>query len=324
MCELYGILPADDYQPFQFRFAVIEPGDQQALVTATFSRRLRLRRSSGANADGRIKGKKLRPVCGDLVQVETIANEPELLITEILPRANELSRPDSRGRKEILAANLSYMIVVASDPPKPDWFIVDRYLSASELMSVPAAVVFNKIDLDGSIESARSALQEYAAIGYSTLQCSARSGEGIAELAHILAGETAIIVGQSGVGKSSIINRLIEDADQRIAAVSTGSGEGRHTTVTAVMLDLPSGGAVIDSPGVRDYAPATETAEEVIVGFREIADLGRQCRFANCRHLREPGCAVKVAVAAGDLSSRRYESYKRLMVLTKKLMQTHR
>ena len=126
-------------------------------------------------------------------------------------------------------------------------------------------------------------------------------------------------MGQSGVGKSSIINKLISNAAQKTATISASTGEGKHTTVNSVMLDLPNGGAVIDSPGVRDYAPAIETADEVIRGFREISNAGQDCRFGNCNHLREPDCAVKRAVDAGDISPRRYESYKRLMNLSKGL-----
>jgi len=300
------------------------PADQQALITATFSRRMNLQLPSGENAPGRVKGKKLRPVCGDLVQVEDIPNEPELLITAILPRDNELSRPNARGQAEVLAANLSFLVVVAADPPTPDWFIVDRYLSAAELMHVPAAVVYNKTDLDAPQDSTLAALDEYAQIGYATVLCSAKSGAGIAEIQKLLAAETAIIVGQSGVGKSSIINRLVADANLRIATVSRGSGEGRHTTVNSAMLQLPNGGAVIDSPGVRDYAPAMQNSDEVIEGFREIARYGAECRFANCAHLREPDCAIKLAVDERRISTRRYESYKRLQNLTRKLTENRR
>lgn len=300
------------------------PGDHQGLITATFSRRMNLQLPSGEEVPGRVKGKKLRPVCGDLVQVEQIPGEPELLITAILPRDNELSRPNARGQTEVLAANLSFLLVVAADPPTPDWFIVDRYLSAAELMRVSAAVAYNKTDLHAPQEGTLAALGEFAQIGYPTVQCSARTGAGIADIHKLLAGQTAIIVGQSGVGKSSIINRLLGEANLRIAAVSRGSGEGRHTTVNSIMLPLPNGGAVIDSPGVRDFAPAMQNSDEVISGFREIARYGAQCRFANCRHLREPDCAVKSAVSDQRISARRYESYKRLQTLTKKLAESRR
>ena len=292
---------------------------QEPLVVATFSRRMALRLANGEKVSARVKGKRLQPVCGDHVAAEPIANEPEWLITGIMPRRNELSRPNTRGKAEVLAANLSFLAVVTADPPAPDWFIVDRYLCAAELMGVSAAVIFNKTDLAEPDTAAGDTLQDYERIGYRTLLCSAKIASNLDALQDLLARQTAIIVGQSGVGKSSLINRLSENADLPTAAVSEGSGEGRHTTVNSVMLALPNGGAVIDSPGVRDYAPSTGNANDVITGFREIAKFGADCKFSDCRHLREPICAVKSAVEDGQISARRYESYKRLLVLTKKL-----
>lgn len=285
----------------------------------TYGRRVDVRLDSGERVPARVKGRQIRPVCGDRVYAEPIANEADWLITEVLPRSNELTRPDSRGRKEVLAANISLLVVVASDPPKPDWFIVDRYLSAAELMGVKAAVVFNKVDLAPDDGQLPPALAEYEGIGYPVLRCSAKSGQQLEQLKHLLKDEAAILVGQSGVGKSSIINQISDDPMLRIGEISTKTGEGKHTTVNSAMLELPEGGAVIDSPGVRDYAPAIAAIDQVAAGFREIEELRQQCRYANCRHLREPNCAVKAAVESSDMSPRRYESYKRLVNLTEKL-----
>ena len=292
---------------------------QEPLVVATFSRRMALKLRDGQLVKARVKGKRIRPVCGDHVEAEPIPNEPDWLITAVKPRRNELSRPNTRGKVEVLAANLSLLVVVTADPPTPDWFIVDRYVCAAELMRVSAAIAFNKTDLAGPDQDAREALGAYERIGYRTILCSAKSGENLDALRDLLADQTAIIVGQSGVGKSSLINRLVEEAQQSTAAVSAASGEGRHTTVNCMMLSLSNGGAVIDSPGVRDYAPSTDNADDVIQGFREIADIGASCRFSNCRHRREPDCAVKAAIDDGRINPRRYESYKRLLALTKKL-----
>jgi len=289
------------------------------LVVATFSRRMALRLANGEQVTARVKGKRLQPVCGDYVEAEPIANEPEWLITRVLPRRNELRRPDTRGKIEVLAANMSFLAVVTADPPAPDWFIVDRYLCAAELMGVSAAVIFNKTDLAEPGDDTKDTLRDYERVGYRTVLCSAKAGSNLDALQDLLADQTAIIVGQSGVGKSSLINRLAESADLPTAAVSAGSGEGRHTTVNSVMLALPNGGAVIDSPGVRDYAPSTDSAQDVIRGFPEIGKYGTDCKFSDCRHLREPNCAVKAAIEAGDISARRYESYKRLLVLTRKM-----
>ena len=246
-----------------------------------------------------------------------IENESDWLITNILDRKNELNRPNHRGDIEILAANIELLVVVAAASPVPDWFVVDRYLCAAEDMGIRSAVLFNKTD----IGIADSCLGEYQAIAYDTVQCSAKSGENIDQVASLLGDQIAIIVGQSGVGKSSIINRLLGENSLRTAEISSKTHEGRHTTVNSEMLNLPGGAKVIDSPGVRDYAPALANAVQVTRGFREIDTTGQDCRFANCRHLREPGCAVKAAVENTAISARRYESYKRLLALTEKLDQ---
>jgi len=288
-----------------------------ALVVATYSRRMQLQLPDGRRVDARIKGKRIKPVCGDRVEAEPIADEPDWLITAICDRRNQLTRPNLRGKVEVLAANIDRLLVMAAPSPEPDWSIVDRYLCAAELIHANAAVVFNKSDLHES-ESFDAALEDYLRIGYPTVRCSAKSGKNIEAVAALLHDGVSIIVGQSGVGKSSLINRLLQDEQQRVAAVSGKSGEGRHTTVNSAMLPLPGGGAVIDSPGVRDYAPALQPGE-VVAGYREIAAAGQYCRFANCRHLREPGCAVKEAVDQGTISQRRYDSYRHLLALTTKL-----
>jgi ribosome biogenesis GTPase len=285
----------------------------EALVIATFSRQMLLRLADGAEVRARIKGKKIRPVCGDRVDAEPLPGEPEWLITNIRPRMNELTRPDSRGRTEILAANLDFLVVVAAEAPPVDWFIVDRYLAAAELMDVPAMVVFNKTDLHAASDSSATALADYETIGYKTISCSATDGSNMEQFSALLRGHTAIIVGQSGVGKSSLINQMLGDDRLRVREISGATGEGRHTTVNSAMLMLPGGGSVIDSPGVRDYAPVIESPDDVIHGFREIREYGQNCRFANCRHLREPDCAVKSAVESGQISARRYESFRRLL-----------
>jgi ribosome biogenesis GTPase len=290
---------------------------KRATVTATFSRRMRLRLDDGREVDARIKGKRIKPVCGDLVDAEPIDNEHDWLITNIAERRNELTRPNMRGQVEVLAANLDYLVVVAAAEPRADWFIVDRYLCAAELMGIDAGVVYNKIDLGQPLPEEE--LATYTAIGYDVVSCSAESGIGIEDIRHLLSAHCSIIVGQSGVGKSSIINRLIGDDVQKTAQISDKSREGRHTTVNSAMIALPDGGWIIDSPGVRDYAPALESSTIASQGFREIRDAAQKCRFANCRHLREPGCAVKDRSEAGTISSRRYESYKRIVNLTEQL-----
>jgi len=286
-----------------------------ATVTGTFGQRMQIRTAGGAEVSARLKGKRLRPVCGDRVSAMPLENESEWLITGILERRNELTRPDSRGRTEVLAANLQLVLVMAAVKPEPDWFIIDRYLAAAENMPADTAIVFNKVDIGQNEDDAEQNLAEYRRCGYTVVRCSALDGDGLEELETLIDDRVSIIVGQSGVGKSSVINRVVSHAELRTSEISASTGEGRHTTVNSVMLFLPSGGAVIDSPGVRDYAPAIDSVEAAIRGYREINEAGQDCRFANCRHLREPGCAVKRAVDNGRISDRRYESYRRLVNL---------
>ena len=290
---------------------------QHATVIATFSRRMRVRLDDRTEADARIKGKRLKPVCGDRVVVESLPEETDWLITGIDKRRNELTRPNARGQAEVLASNIDYLLAVAAPEPKADWFIIDRYLCAAELMRVDAGVIYNKADL--VVGAPDNELDVYSDLGYDVVACSAESGDGIDAVGNLLAGRCSIIVGQSGVGKSSIINRLIGGEVQRTSEISAKWGEGRHTTVNSVMIDLPGGGTIIDSPGVRDYAPALDSPVLASQGFREVRAAADECRFTNCRHLREPGCAVKARVDRGDISPRRYESYKRMVNLTRQL-----
>ena len=290
-----------------------------AVVTAAFSRRMRLRLNSGETVDARIKGKRLKPVCGDRVEAEPLEREADWLITAIQARSNALSRPNLSGQVEVLAANIDLLVAVTAGAPAPDWYVIDRYLCAAELMPANALVVYNKVDMNLMAAEDQRELENYRQLGYAAIATSATTGEGLDRLGAELAGTTACVVGQSGVGKSTIINRLSSDASQRTAEISEKRDEGRHTTVNSVMLPLAGGGAVIDSPGVRDYSPAIDDVRKVGRGFREISAAADGCRFADCRHRREPGCAVKLAVERGTISARRYESYRRLYLLTDKL-----
>ena len=292
---------------------------RNALVVATYGRRLGLKLDGGNEGTGRIKGKTIQPVCGDRVEVQAIPNEPEWLVTGILPRDNQLTRPNQRGKVEVLAANLDAIVIVVADLPVPDWYIVDRYICAAELIRAATAITLNKSDLGEIEQSSKHALAEYAAIGYVTLRCSARHDTNLDPLLDFLATRTAIIVGQSGVGKSSIINRITSSGTRETAELSEARGEGRHTTVNSVLLPLANGGAVIDSPGVRDYAPAIDKPSDAVEGFREIREAAFRCKFSNCRHLREPVCNVKADVADGKISARRYESYRRLLLSAERL-----
>ncbi|MDJ0760772.1 MAG: ribosome small subunit-dependent GTPase A [Woeseiaceae bacterium] len=286
-------------------------------VIATFSRRMDVRLDDGEIVSARIKGKTLKPVCGDFVELGPLPGEPDWLITSVSERKNELTRPNVRGSAEVLAANIDQLVLTVAALPAADWFIVDRYLAAAENMPADAAIVYNKSDIEAPNDNEE--LRAYADLGYPVIVTSASEGDGIDRLAAQLSDRVSIFVGQSGVGKSSLINALLGKEAQKIAEISRKHDEGKHTTVNSRMLPLTGGGEVIDSPGVRDYAPAISDISHVAHGFREIRTAAAHCRFANCRHLEEPGCAVKQAVEDGKILARRLESYRRLLRLTERL-----
>ncbi|MEM7762736.1 MAG: ribosome small subunit-dependent GTPase A [Pseudomonadota bacterium] len=294
------------------------PADTQPMrVCAAWGRRFLLRDESDSQTrrQARTRGKRLRPVCGDEVFAQPLAGESDWVIEQIGVRRNELSRPDLRGRREVLAANIDTVVVVVCETPSPDWFIVDRYLAAARQMQCDAILVWNKRDL----ASPDAELSTFESIGYRVISTSKDDATTVIPLTDALAGQRSIFVGQSGVGKSSLINALGAEQQQRTATISDANAEGRHTTVAATLLYLDHAIEVIDSPGVRDYAPSIESLVDVDQGFVEIDALAASCRFGNCMHRAEPGCAVKEALADETLSERRYQSYLRLVNLTRQL-----
>lgn len=250
----------------------------------------------------------LRVVCGDRVRWTPQAPGQEVLIDDIESRENALIRPDARGRPEVLAANLDQLLVVLAPVPEPDPFVADRYLCAGTLAGCNTGLVWNKSDLD--LEPP-GCVQEYRDAGYPVAATSAHSGEGLDLLCRQLAGHVSVLVGQSGVGKSSLINAIVPEAERVVGRMAASGEEGTHTTTASAMYRLPGGGRLIDSPGVREFQPLVEDPRQVQVGFPEIHDRAPGCRFMDCQHLREPDCAVRQALDSGQISERRYESYRR-------------
>ncbi len=283
-----------------------------ATVVAAHGRRGQIETSDGHRHGYVVKGRHLRVVCGDSVRWASNKAGEGVVITAIIQRNNSLARaPSDSGTPEILAANISLLAIVVAPQPEVDWLIVDRYLCAAEAMECEAMLILNKLDLDH--EQLFKNAEDYSALGYSCLGISTQAGQGLDELALAFAPHITILVGQSGVGKSSIINGFLPDADVAVGGLSQASAEGKHTTTASLMYDLPGGGRLIDTPGVRDFVPALEEARAVALGFREIHKAAEKCRFHNCQHLREPSCAVKSKVKSGEILARRYASYKRLL-----------
>jgi len=277
---------------------------------------LHVRTEDGREAVARPARRELSIVCGDFVRCELDARHGELNVVAVEPRKSALYRTNARGGSELIAANLSLLLVVVAPLPRPDFFVVDRYLCAAQCGGLAAAVVLNKSELPVDGEIARE-LAAFSAAGYRCLRVSAQQEAAMDELSAWLPDQTAMLVGQSGVGKSSLLRKLVPASDAPIGELIRDD-EGRHTTTATRLYEVPGGGEIIDSPGVRDFAPAIDRLERSDLGFREIESLAPQCRFADCRHLHEPDCAVRAAAGAA-FSARRYESYRRLRRLYERL-----
>jgi len=233
-------------------------------------------------------------------------------VTAILERHGVLSRPDFNGREKALAANLDRIVVVLAVEPEPSDYLLDQYLIAAEGIGIgiETLIVFNKADLAPTDRSPPwDAFAHYAAIGYPLLPVSTRTGEGMGRLLDELAGHTCILVGQSGVGKSSLIQTLLPDQDIQVGRLSEATGLGRHTTSAATLYRLPGGGELIDSPGVRSFRLGPLSREAMEQGFREFRPLLGQCRFRDCLHDQEPDCAIRDGVAQGRIHPRRLANF---------------
>jgi ribosome biogenesis GTPase len=244
---------------------------------------------------------------GDFVRY-LAADPPPHVLTEVLPRRTHLTRVRHGGQSQVIAANVDLGVVVgsAAEPPfKPR--LVDRYLISFRLGGLSPALVLNKIDLAESRE-VDEWLATYRSLGVEAVGVSAATGAGIPELEAMLRGRTAVFAGQSGVGKSSLLNRLA-GLDLRTADVYGKLGKGRHTTTTSALYRLPSGGEVVDTPGVRSFGLPSATREAVHEFFPEIAAAAAECRFGDCRHEGDEGCAVAVAVREGRIRVDRLDSF---------------
>ena len=284
-------------------------------VLASFGRGVLVQGSEGLVRCG-LKGRKLRVVCGDRVIWGYPPSADGPSVESIEPRRNLIERIDSRGRPEPVAANIDKLVMVVAPQPTTDWFLVDRYWAGAVLKDLAALIIVNKKDL--GTDAIEPQLDEYRKLNLTCIEVSCQTADGIADLERLLSGSVSLLVGQSGVGKSSLVNAIVPEAAAQTAEL-TRDDEGRHTTTTARWYQLAPTSSIIDAPGVRDFAPPAHLVRAAERGFVEIHERSVQCRFKDCRHMEEPGCAVRTAVINQQISTRRYESYRRLFRLYEKL-----
>ncbi|MGY4677580.1 small ribosomal subunit biogenesis GTPase RsgA [Pasteurella sp. P03HT] len=237
------------------------------------------------------------------------------VIEAIKPRQNEIARPDYYDGLKVIAANIDRIIIVSAVLPTLSLNIIDRYLVICETANIPAVIVVNKVDLLTDAERAvvEEQLTIYQQIGYQTIMLSAQSGENMEKLTALLSEGTAIFVGQSGVGKSSLINHLLPDVNAQVGDISENSGLGQHTTTSSRLYHLTQGGNLIDSPGIREFGLWHLEQDQITKGYREFQYFLGTCKFRDCKHLSDPGCALREAVNAGKIHSVRFENYHRLI-----------
>ncbi|MBS1199374.1 MAG: ribosome biosis GTPase [Proteobacteria bacterium] len=265
----------------------------------------------------RLFGRRLNVVCGDLVRwVPADAEGAGGIVVGVEPRRSELARISQAGAAEAIVANLDQLVAVLAPLPSPDFSLCDRYLAAAEWAGLSAALALNKADLpEAGAAAIRAELDTYREIGYPVVLTSKKLADGAAGLRGLLRDRVSVLVGQSGVGKSSLINLLVPGVEAEVRAISRATEEGRHTTTASALYRLPGGGDLIDSPGVRDFSPPLPAPRDVASGFRELAAAAPDCRFPDCRHTGEPGCAVEPLAASGRISRRRLASYRHLLKL---------
>jgi len=251
-----------------------------------------------------------KPVCGDQVIWQTDDNKAGVIVA-IQTRQNEWDRHTRRGERKVVAANITQALIVVAAKPEVHEGLIDRALVALENRNIKAIIVFNKIDLldETQHHAYRLRLNIYQQLNYPVIETSVKQSIGIAELSAALKHETSILMGESGVGKSSLIQVLLPDEEIRIGEISDVHEQGKHTTTTAKLYHLPGGGKLIDSPGIREFFIPHFTADELIHGFREFRRFVGQCQFRDCQHEQEPGCALHHAAETHNITEKRWRSY---------------
>lgn len=280
---------------------------QTAQIITSYGRRYIIRTDDGQTFDATTRKKRVDYACGDRVRIELI-NAEQAVIEDYLPRQSLLYRQDA-WKTKLIAANVSQLLIVTAAVPSPSEALLQRALLAAEAAGIEAVIVLNKADLPETA-AWRDKLKFYEGLGYRIIET--RALENAEALKPLLQGHTNILLGQSGMGKSTLTNALLGNQAARVGDISTALDSGKHTTTHAQLYDLNEHTQLIDSPGLQEFGLHHLEAAELLRYFPDLTHLAGQCRFHNCTHRAEPGCAVKTAAEAGEVSAARVEFLQRI------------
>lgn len=278
-----------------------------ALVVEAYANRGVARLADGTLVPFHFPRRLARPLPGDWVALE------DDRFVGLAERRNEFGRGDPRGHFRPVAANLDRAVIVIASEPAPSQDLLHRYVAAAWIHGIEPVIVVNKSDLPCPDQAPFNELQIFAELGVVVLHCQCRPTMDVTTLVERLTCGTSLLAGQSGVGKTSLLNALVPDLSAQTGALSRVTGKGRHTTTSATAHLLPSGAVVIDSPGVWEYGLWSMSTDTLLRGFPEFRPFSSQCRFRDCSHAHEPGCAVRLAADQGSLAMARYQAWVRLL-----------